>query len=526
MTAPNNCFRRQPRTAAALLLTAAFMLLIAPAGARLQERPKPAAPAAASPVPAAAQTDYYGVYMGPAKVGSLVLERQNAAKTPDGKAAVRSDSAMKLDLTVLGAAATTTSTSTTWSEPKSGRPLRIESKTESAGRVTSVTATYTDRTVTYSAVVQGTPQNGTLTLKDGEKFLFDPTTGGAEFAPKVGMKLAGKVFVPDALRLMDSRIEVVAEETVSVGGQSVKAFKVNDVNDIATSTLYMTGGGDLLRIDGPFGMQMRKEAKEVALAAPGKDDPRPDLARAVGITPTGEKMENPRETRRVRYEIRGVTRDLPPSDGVQSVEYRAGAASAEPGRENQKVAVVTVNAAPLPPSSTATVFADPTKAPAKLRPYLQSTVYVAASDALFQRLAAEVVGQEKDVAKAAAKVAEYVHRTMTPDPSIAALRTAKDIQADPRGVCRDYTTFFTAISRAAGIPTRQCVGIAYANGMFLYHAWPEVWVGGETWVALEPTWGAPFADATHIKLAQGEITDVFSFAADMGKYQIQVLEVK
>ena len=74
--------------------------------------------------------------------------------------------------------------------------------------------------------------------------------------------------------------------------------------------------------------------------------------------------------------------------------------------------------------------------------------------------------------------------------------------------------------------------IVYAGGTFYGHAWPEVWVGTDTatgadrWIALEPTWGAPFADATHIKLAEGELSDFFKVAADLDGYRVQILEAK
>ncbi|GEM_PF-493530 len=519
-------------------LAPALLLVLALAATVVPLRPVSAAPqqasqakaAGATPARAVEKSDYFGIYLATAndaKIGSMTITRTDGVTTPDGKTpAIRTESIMKLDLNVLGADSTTTTTSRTWSDPKSGRPLRMESRTEAGGRINTVTATYTDRSVTYSASVQGTPQKGTLTLKEGERFLFEPTTGGAEFTPKVGAKLTGKIFVSELFRLIDSRIEVVAEETVVIGGQSVKAFKVNDINEIGNSTLYMTASGDLLRLDGPIGMQMRKEPKEIALAAPDPNAPRPDLALSVGITATGEKPAAPREARTARYEISGVTRDLPPSDTVQAVEYQAAAGSAEPGREKQRTAIVTVTTRPLPESSPARRFAKPEAAPAALQPYLKATTYVPSDAAEFRALATKVVGETTDTAVAAEKIADYVHTTVKPDPSIPALRTARDIHADPRGVCRDYTTYFAAIARAAGIPTRQCTGVAYVNGKFLYHAWPEVWVGGDDWIALEPTWGAPFADATHIKMAQGEVTDVVNFAADMGKYQIKVLEVK
>ena len=88
---------------------------------------------------------------------------------------------------------------------------------------------------------------------------------------------------------------------------------------------------------------------------------------------------------------------------------------------------------------------------------------------------------------------------------------------------KSYVMYFTARDTTSN---KQCVGVAYVDGRFCYHAWPEVWVGGDTWIALEPTWGAPFADATHIKLAEGEITDIFAVAQDLGKYQIKVLEAR
>jgi transglutaminase-like putative cysteine protease len=276
-------------------------------------------------------------------------------------------------------------------------------------------------------------------------------------------------------------------------------------------------------MDGALGIELRREPKETALAAPDKAATL-DLATAIAIRPTGVALENPRALRRAEYEIRGLSKPLPVRSGsVQTVTHEPDGGGGATGAEPRLLARITVTTGPLPAGETARRFRAGQTVPDDLKPFLKATPYVPTADARFVALAGSVVGGETDLARAAAKIAAWTHRTVTPDPGIAALRTASDILQTPRGVCRDYTTLFTAVARAAGIPTKQCVGLAFADGRFLYHAWPEVWVGDNRWVALEPTWGAPFADATHIKLAEGEITDFFGAAADAGSLQIQVV---
>jgi transglutaminase-like putative cysteine protease len=61
---------------------------------------------------------------------------------------------------------------------------------------------------------------------------------------------------------------------------------------------------------------------------------------------------------------------------------------------------------------------------------------------------------------------------------------------------------YTALARAAGIPTRMAGGIVYMEGVgFLYHAWAESDVGG--WISVDPTFDQVGVDATHIKLVEG-----------------------
>jgi hypothetical protein len=485
---------------------------------------------AQTPRPHTPPIAYYGIYLAQGKLGSATIVRDLHA-TRAGHAAIRTEMAMHMILNVGGQSNKIDTTDITYTDAKSGAPLASENRTVASGRVTDVKATYTANSLTYDSDVQGAKKTATITLAPGQHFLVDPTDG-ADIKPAVGMKVAGKVFVPDLFQLVDAEVEVVGKETVTVSGTAVSAFKIIDRNSIESSTLFASEDGDLLRIDNAVAgipMQIRKEPQAVAEAAPGANAT-PDIVALTTIRPTGASMGDARTASSITYRLSGVTRALAPTDSVQTVTY-AGAIPGAGGASVAGAADVTVHARALPRRADAVLYARPADAPANLRPFLEASPYVAAGDPAFRALAQKVLAGETNCARAARKIAAYVHRTVKPDPSIAALRTATDVLSDPRGVCRDYTALFAAIARSAGLPTKECVGLGYADGAFLGHAWPEVWVGRDEdgrdeWFALEPTWGVPFADATHIKLAEGEITDFFAVAADLGKYKIQVLKVE
>ena len=461
---------------------------------------------------------YYTATLQGTKIGSMIIRSRRDVW--QAKPASRSENTLALDLRVLGAPTQVKSVTTTFSDIKTSRPLFQRSVTGAMGRITDVKVTFAPRSLSYDADIQGTKKRGTLTLKPGDKFLLDLESGGA-LKPRVGLKLTGKIFVPETLSLMDGESEVMAKETIAINGQTVVAYKVETRSSAGNNTVYVSEAGDALQIDAPLGMKFTRTTKEIALAPPKEGD-QPDLARAIAVTATGKVVADPRKTTMARYSVGNVGKNLPPSDSVQSVEYEGDG----PARK----AVVTIQTLPLPTLPAAPRFPTLEKAPANLRPYLKSTLYTNTQDPAILALVRKVVDKGDDTASAAKHIAAYVTQTMKPDPSIAALRTADDIRRDPRGVCRDYTTFFAAIARAAGIPTKQCVGMAYLNGQFYYHAWPEVWVGsadgGDIWIALEPTWGAPFADAMHLKLAEGEITDVMSVTSDIGRYTVEILEAR
>src|SRR4029078_4007862 len=65
------------------------------------------------------------------------------------------------------------------------------------------------------------------------------------------------------------------------------------------------------------------------------------------------------------------------------------------------------------------------------------------------------------------------------------------------GDCNEHTQLFVALARAVGLPARIAAGLAFVDGKFYYHAWPEVLLND--WVAVDPTFGQFPADAAHLR---------------------------
>jgi len=84
--------------------------------------------------------------------------------------------------------------------------------------------------------------------------------------------------------------------------------------------------------------------------------------------------------------------------------------------------------------------------------------------------------------------------------------TAVDVLRERRAECQGHAYLFAALARASGVPVRVVNGLAYSDqhGGFLYHTWNEAWIAGRGWQPVDATFGQPHADATHLKLLEGE----------------------
>ncbi len=104
--------------------------------------------------------------------------------------------------------------------------------------------------------------------------------------------------------------------------------------------------------------------------------------------------------------------------------------------------------------------------------------------------------------------------------------TAADVLHARRAECQGHAYLFAAFARALGIPARIVNGIVYSepHGGFLYHSWNEAWISGRGWRPVDATFGQAHADATHLKLIDGETAaELLPLVNLVGRVRVQSL---
>lgn len=141
-------------------------------------------------------------------------------------------------------------------------------------------------------------------------------------------------------------------------------------------------------------------------------------------------------------------------------------------------------------------------------------------------LAQEVAGDVKGRYAAALRLSELVNRRLEKAYGASNDR-ASDVLAAGKGDCTEHSVLLVALARALEIPARQVHGLVYARyadgkDALYWHAWAEVLSAGE-WIAIDPTFGQPVADATHVALGTGTQVDTIGL---LGALKVMGVEVK
>ena len=106
-------------------------------------------------------------------------------------------------------------------------------------------------------------------------------------------------------------------------------------------------------------------------------------------------------------------------------------------------------------------------------------------------------------------------------------RQALDVLAGGRAECQGHALLYAAMARTLELPTRVVNGIVYSSALegFVYHTWNESYLDGQ-WVALDPILGQLPADATHLKLVEGDTpADLLPLIELIGKIDIRITDL-
>lgn len=135
-------------------------------------------------------------------------------------------------------------------------------------------------------------------------------------------------------------------------------------------------------------------------------------------------------------------------------------------------------------------------------------------------LAQRLAHGSRDPRVIAQRINRWVHDSLEKTITIG-IPSALHVLHTRRGDCNEHAQLFVALARAAGVPARVASGLAYVDGKFFYHAWPEVRL--RTWVAVDPTFGQFPADAAHLRFVMGGFGRQMELLRLIGNLRIDVI---
>ena len=341
-------------------------------------------------------------------------------------------------------------------------------------------------------------------------------TKGAVFPPAVlniyplmqgvapGRTYRLKMLDVEAVKVKDVKITAVGPETMPDG---VRAFHLqNDLYSFVSNDVWVDLAGNTLRESVRDGMiETRAEQEQsarrfVVEAALAKKDLILDFSRV----PLDEPIDNPQKLAFMKVEISGFPEAVPLLEGEGQQVSRVGRDIVLVDVARQKILSATLKPSPPEPRHTA------------------ASEWIPSDNREIAALKDDIIKGESDPAKVVEKlnvwVAENIREAVTDSHSpLETLFTRA-------GNCQSHARLYVSLARAAGIPSKFVSGLVYvADKGFLYHSWAESFIG--KWIAVDPTFNEVPANATHVKLAEGDSPqDMAPIIGLIGRIKMKVLE--
>ncbi len=154
-------------------------------------------------------------------------------------------------------------------------------------------------------------------------------------------------------------------------------------------------------------------------------------------------------------------------------------------------------------------------------PFVKPSMYIQSEDADIVNKAQMIAGRQKNKKLVVSQLTAWVFDNLKKRPTIS-MPSAIDVLQTMEGDCNEHSILFAALARALGIPTKIYVGLVNLGNAYYYHAWCSVYLG--KWVTVDPTFGQFPADAGHLKLKEGELSEQTKVLKVVGHLKIKVLE--
>jgi transglutaminase-like putative cysteine protease len=323
-----------------------------------------------------------------------------------------------------------------------------------------------------------------------------------------GKKFRVTMFDPEAVALKEVRITALGFEKLD--GQNVLHLR-NNLYPFVDNDIWVDFSGNTLREsvrDGWIETKAEKAGEARILLAEAAINKK-DLLLDFSLVPVDKPLERPATLRSLTVELSGFAENLPLiSDTVQKAERLAGTLV------RFSVDIGTLSAACTTPAAETP---DP-------KNYLEATDRILVDNPGIVQRKKEILAETKDPRQMVEKLISWVAENITENSTDS--QSPLETLEKRTGNCQSHARLYLSLARAAGIPTRFVSGLVYAEGKgFLYHSWAESYLG--YWLPVDPTLGEVPANATHIKLAEGDAPGDLAPLADLiGVIRARVVEFK
>ena len=157
---------------------------------------------------------------------------------------------------------------------------------------------------------------------------------------------------------------------------------------------------------------------------------------------------------------------------------------------------------------------------------LASTLLIQSDAEVIRKTAEELIQGASSDREKTARLCHGVFVRLDRSAFRATIPSAVEVLQSGKGDCNEHAVLFAALARAVGVPTRVCAGVVYFQGAFHYHAWNEVFLLGSGWTPVDTTLDQLPADATHLKLAEGGLSNQAQVLNTFGKLRAKIVQVE
>lgn len=322
-----------------------------------------------------------------------------------------------------------------------------------------------------------------------------------------GKELTYTLFDPVLQLLAPLRIRILAEEDIRIAGKTTKAYPLEMDFQGIRMRWWLAEDGTTLRGESFLGGQRFREEKESPTdAVAGVGGAPVDLIAKTRIQPEG-KIPDEGFVSRLHVRLSGLDAEAFPSLGGKVIR-----------RGPNEVELLLEEG----PSS----LERPLSEEERTR-YLESTLSITADDPQVLELAKGLLGV-KSPAPPARRIWDWVRANVRRE-FVIGYPTAAEVLETRRGDCNEHTALVAALCRAASIPCKAVAGIVHLNDSFYYHAWNEIYMeaedGSAGWLPVDAAFGQWPADATHIRIVEGDPAEQAAIMALFGNLEIAILPV-